>query len=119
MVETVDVQQIMLAAIAGALVVLFGAVHALFLALAKLGQSRRHLWVSYLAYGLFVVATLVLGWTLHLTGFWLLLILCMLLGYLVAPYAIWHLSVATHGPGDGHDPELPNQGVHEGDRNHE
>ena len=53
MIEIVEAQQIMLAAMAGALVVLFGAMHALVLALAKLGNSRAFMWVSYAAYGLF------------------------------------------------------------------
>jgi Ca2+/Na+ antiporter len=96
MTEAVHAQQIMLAAMAGALIVVFGAAHAFFLALAKLRRSRIHLRLSYAAYGAFVVMTMILAWTLHLTGFWFLVVIVMLLGYLLAPYGIWHLSVATH-----------------------
>ena len=107
--EIVQAQQIMLAALSGALAVLLGALHALFLALAKLGESRRHLWISYAAYALFAVATLVLAHTLHLSGHWFLIIVLMLCGYLLAPYGIWHLSVATHGLKDEAGAARPRQ----------
>jgi hypothetical protein len=107
-----------LAAMAGAMVVVFGALHALFLALAKLRHSRKYLNLSYLAYGGFLLMTMLLAWTLHLTGFWFLVVIVMLIGYLLAPYGIWHLSVATHGG----DKEHGHPGTHpglEGDSNHE
>jgi hypothetical protein len=34
--------------------------------------------------------------SLHLSGHWLILVLLMLIGYLLAPHGIWRLCVGTH-----------------------
>jgi hypothetical protein len=33
---------------------------------------------------------------LHLTGFWISIVVVMLVGYLLAPHGIWLLCVNTH-----------------------
>lgn len=118
MTESVEAQHIMLAAMAGALVVVFGAIHAFFLAFGKLQASRRYVRLSWVAYGAFMIATVVLAWTLNFSGFWFLVVVVMLLGYLFAPHGIWHLSVATHGKDHGH-PATPPSSQSEGGTDHE
>lgn len=118
MTESVHAQQILLAALAGAMVVICGAAHALFLAFAKLQGSRKLMRVSWLAYALFVMAVLVLAWTLHLSGFWILLVIAMLTGYLLAPHGIWHLSVATHLD-EKVEPAVGSQTLEEGGTDHD
>lgn len=118
MTESVEAQQIMLAAMAGAMVVVFGAIHAFLLAWAKLRGSRKHLRLSWLAYACFMLATVLLAWTLHFSGFWFLVIFIMLVGYLLAPRGIWHLSVATHGH-EAETPAIPPQADSKGGPGHE
>ena len=93
--EALQAQEIMMATLSGALVVMFGALYAMLFAFARL----RHPFLmplAYAAYALFAASALVLANALHLQGFWLVLIVVMLLGYLLAPHGIWHLCEGTH-----------------------
>ncbi len=92
---------ILIGALSGAGVVLGGAMYALFFALGKLNGSRVLLCAAWLAYGQLAVSALVLAGALGLDGPWVLVVVAMLVGYLLAPPAIWHLCVGTHG---GEDP---------------
>lgn len=80
-----------------ALVIMFGALYALLFAYAKVKQMPRLIPLAYTAYlGLFT-SVLVLARAAHLSDpFWIAVVLLMLVGYLVAPQAIWRLCVATH-----------------------
>lgn len=91
---------ILIGALSGACVVLGGALYALLFALGKLNRSRLLLRSAWLAYGLLAVSALMLARALGLDGPWLLVVVAMLVGYLLAPPAIWHLCVGTHG-GEG------------------
>ncbi len=94
--EPVASQHILLAAIAGAFVILWGAGYALFFALGRLrGQPVLH-WIGLGCYAALVASTLALAVTLNLHGYWTSLVAVMLIGYLLAPYAIWWLCVGTH-----------------------
>lgn len=95
--EPMGLQDLFFGAMAGAAVVLMGALYALFFALGRLNDSRALIWASGLSYLLLAVAVYVLIDSLHLTGVWILVTAVMLLGYLLAPRAIWHLCVGTHG----------------------
>jgi len=100
MYEPVELQNIMLAVIAGAMVILFGALYALAFAMARLRKQR---WLARTAYGMYAglaLCVFVLAKTLNLTGFWWIVTITMLIGYLLAPRAIWKLSVGTHGTSD-------------------
>ena len=101
-VEPVLAQHILIAAMAGAMVILFGACYALAYAWSRTrGQPRVMGW-AWLAYGLLAVSAGVLSVALNLDGFWRWVVGAMLLGYLVAPPAIWHLCVGTHAGAGGH-----------------
>ncbi|MCG8434876.1 MAG: hypothetical protein MJA83_12670 [Gammaproteobacteria bacterium] len=100
MIEPVEFQDLFLAAAAGALVILAGAAYALIFAWSRVRARPRFMPAAYAAYALFCMAVWLLARTLHLTGFWQILVVLMLLGYLLAPHAIWHLCVGTHGGKD-------------------
>lgn len=96
MIEPVATQHIMIAAIAGALIVLFGATYALFFALGRLQKNSTFTLLAYAGYAGLVVAVAVLMRTLNMSGFWQLVAAVMVVGYFIAPRAIWHLCVGTH-----------------------
>lgn len=96
MVEPVVAQYILLAAMAGAMVVLFGAIYAMLFTWARIKKDFRFIVGSYFAYAILVTFSMILTYTLHLTGFWYLIVAVMLIGYFLAPYGIWYLCVGTH-----------------------
>jgi len=94
--QAVEASRIMLATMAGAMVVLAGALYAAVYAIGKLSNSVSLVRLSYLFYGLLAVSVLVLARSLEFSGLWLGLSACMLAGYFLAPKAIWKLCVGTH-----------------------
>lgn len=96
-IEPVVLSDLFTAVIAGALVVLCGALYAATLALARLQGRRGLALIAYAFFAGLAYCVLVLARALHLNGFWELLVGLLLAGYLVAPHLIWKLSVATHG----------------------
>jgi hypothetical protein len=107
MSEALQAQEIMLATLSGALVVLFGAMYAMLFAFARLSHPFL-MPFAYAAYSLFAAFALVLARSLHMSGFWLIVILTMLVGYLLAPHGIWHLCVGTHADAEHeHEGEEP------------
>jgi Kef-type K+ transport system membrane component KefB len=103
MIEPVGAQDIMIAAMAGAMVIMFGAGFAFAFAMAKLNKKRSLMGVAYGLYVGLTVSVFVLAYALNLNGIWWAVTITMLVGYLLAPQAIWKLSVGTH---EGSDTEL-------------
>jgi len=100
-----ELRDIFVSTMAGAAVVLMGAFYALFYALGKLNGNHLALAASFACYLGLVAATLLLIDALDLRGFWLLMTTAMLIGYLLAPMAIWRLSVDIHEDSDIQHPE--------------
>ena len=96
MFEPVTQDNLLAAAVSGALVVVAGAGYALLFALSKVSGRATLLRWAYGCYIALAVAVWVLVDTLYLMGYWWLLVVAMLIGYLLAPHGIWHLCVATH-----------------------
>ena len=94
--EPIGLQDLFFGTMAGAAIVLTGALYALFFALGKLHRSRAMGLASLLSYVVLVLAVLVLIDALALSGFWILVTAVMLIGYFLLPRAIWHLCVGTH-----------------------
>jgi hypothetical protein len=94
--QAVEVNSIMLATMAGAMVVLAGALYAGVYAIGKVSNSVSLVRLSYLFYGVLVVSVLVLARTLNFSGIWNWVAVVMLTGYLIAPLGIWKLCVGTH-----------------------
>ncbi len=81
-----------------AMVIMLGALYALLFAYSRLKGDARFMPWAYLSYiGLFV-ATLFLADAANLLKhpLWTAIVVFMLVGYLLAPHAIWHLCVGTH-----------------------
>jgi Flp pilus assembly protein TadB len=102
MIDPVATQHIMMAAIAGALVILFGASYALLFALSRLRGRPALMVLAYGAYALLVGAVAVLAFTLNLRGAWQAVVAVMVIGYFLAPRLIWHLCAGTHTQESGH-----------------
>jgi len=68
--------------------------------MAKLSKRRSLIGVAYGIFAGFSVSVLVLAQALNLNGYWWAVTIAMLLGYLLAPQAIWKLSVGTHEVSD-------------------
>ena len=98
--DPVFIQHVMVSTVFGAGVVLFGAGYAIFLALSRLqGMARKRRMLGWIAIGwylLLIFCVLGLVQTLHLRGWWLGLVVLMLIGYFVGPRFIWRLSDEMH-----------------------
>jgi len=75
-------------------------VYAFTFAMAKLHKNRSLHVITYAIYAGFSVSVLVLAQALNLHGWWWAVTITMLIGYLLAPQAIWKLSVGTHEVSD-------------------
>lgn len=98
MIEPVELANFFTVFFSAAMVIMTGALYALLFAYSRMRQSRRLMPMAYLAYlGLFAsVMTLANVANLFNNTFWSVIVGLMLLGYLLAPHAIWHLCVGTH-----------------------
>lgn len=98
MIEPVALKDFFLTFFSAAMVIMTGALYALLFAYARVKHRPRLMPLAYLAYlGLFAsVAVLAFVANLLNSGFWSFIVLLMLIGYLLAPHAIWHLCVGTH-----------------------
>lgn len=102
MIQPVELDNFFLAFFSGALVVIAGALYALLFALSRVYKRSQLLMFAYAAYMVLFISVLVLASVMHLSGFWQVVVATMLVGYLLAPHAIWHLCVGTH-PAEGDD----------------
>ena len=96
MAEPMAAQQIMLAAMASVMIVMFGALYAFVFAWARLRQRPYLMPVAYAFYACLTAAALILARAFHFSDFWFSIVLLMLVGYLLSPHAIWHLCMATN-----------------------
>jgi len=94
--DPVELQRIALAALSAGGIVMFGAAYAVCLALGRLKSLSILRSLAYFAYLAMVAVTGLFAWAMNLTGWWAVLTIVLLVGYFVAPRAIWRLSVATH-----------------------
>jgi len=103
MLEPVKLADFFTVFFSAASVILFGATYALLFAWSRIRNRPRLMPLAYAAYvGLFIsVITLALAANLFNNTFWSVIVFLMLIGYLIAPHAIWHLCVGTHV--DEHD----------------
>jgi uncharacterized membrane protein len=81
-----------------AMVILLGALYALLFAYARIRSMPVLMPLAYLSYAGLSVSTLILAQAANLLShpLWATVVVCMLLGYLLAPHGIWHLCVGTH-----------------------
>jgi hypothetical protein len=110
MLQPVELQDFFITFFSAAMVILFGALYAMLFAWGRLHGRPRLVWWGYAAYAVLVVSVFTLADATHLTGFWTWLVVAMLVGYLVAPHAIWHLCEGTHAEAGEPDGEPTQHG---------
>jgi hypothetical protein len=98
MIEPVALKDFFITFFSAAMVIMSGGLYALLFAYARVKRRPALMPLAYIAYlGLFVsVLSLAFSANLFNSGFWTVIVLLMLIGYLLAPHAIWHLCVGTH-----------------------
>lgn len=101
--QALEVNRILLATMAGAMVIFAGALYAAVFAIGRMTAKASLVRLSYLFYGVLVVSVLVLARSLEFSGVWNALVVVLLVSYLVAPQLIWRLCEGTH-PANGEDP---------------
>jgi len=81
-----------------AMVIMLGALYALLFAFSRVKGDTRLMPLAYLSYAGLFVSTLFLADAANLLKhpLWAVIVVFMLVGYLLAPHAIWHLCVGTH-----------------------
>lgn len=81
-----------------ALIILFGALYAIFFTFAKFKDRKMFFSLAYIAYGSLLISIFVLADAANLAThiFWRSVIVLMMMGYFFAPRLIWHLCIATH-----------------------
>lgn len=104
MIQPVELQDFLLSFFAAAGIILSGACYALLYAWARLSGRRGFLGWAYAAYAVLAVAVWALAETAHLEGYWRALAGAMLIGYFVAPRAIFRLCSASHGADEAESP---------------
>jgi uncharacterized membrane protein len=98
MIEPVALKDFFLTFFSAAMVIMTGALYALLFAYARAKQRPRLMPFAYAAYLGLVASVLVLATVANLfaSAFWALIVALMLVGYLLAPHAVWHLCIGTH-----------------------
>ena len=96
MIQPMDLQDFLLTFFVSAGIILTGTCYALFYAWGRLRHDPRFLRWALLAYAVLAACVLTLMRTAHLDGAWSTLTLLMLVGYFVAPRAIFRLCHVTH-----------------------
>jgi uncharacterized membrane protein len=98
MIEPVKLANFFIVFFSAASVILFGATYALLFAYSRVKARPRLMPLAYAAYIGLATSVLTLGFYANLfnNDFWTFIVLLMLVGYLLAPHAIWHLCVGTH-----------------------
>ncbi len=98
MIEPVALKDFFLTFFSAAMVIMTGGLYALLFAYSRVKSRPGLMPLAYASYiGLFIsVLTLAYAANLLNHGFWITIVILMLVGYLLAPHAIWHLCVGTH-----------------------
>lgn len=98
MIEPVALANFFTVFFSAAMVIMTGALYALLFAFSRVRGAPRLMPLAYGTYLGLCVSVLTLAQAANLLNdtFWTVIVGLMLVGYLVAPHAIWHLCVGTH-----------------------
>ncbi|MGV8933587.1 MAG: hypothetical protein ACOH1I_03140 [Gallionellaceae bacterium] len=98
MIEPVKMADFFLAFLSAASVIMFGALYALLFAFSRIKNVPRLMFWAYAAYAALFASVMELAYVANLfdSPFWIFIVILMLVGYLLAPRAIWNLCVGTH-----------------------
>lgn len=113
MIEPVKLADFFITFFSAALVILGGALYALLFAWSRVHARPRLMPWAYAAYGVLFASVLTLMQAANMnTPFWIAIGILMLVGYLLAPHAIWHLCTATHACEHEDSPESTRHAAH-------
>lgn len=103
MLEPVALKDFFITFFSAAMVIMTGGLYALLFAYARIKRRPGLMWLAYAAYAGLIASVVTLAWAANLFGstFWITIVALMLIGYLLAPHAIWHLCVGTHRDAPG------------------
>lgn len=109
MIEPVELANFFTVFFSAAMVIMTGALYALLFALSRIKNQPRLMPLAYLAYAALAVSVWFLAGAANLfnSTFWTAIVGLMLVGYLIAPQAIWRLCVDTHAGEDADDAAAP------------
>ena len=96
MIEPVALEDFFITFFSSALIILAGASYALLFAWSKTNPNFRIRIAAYVSYAVLIFSVAELTQVAQFHGYWLIISLVMLIGYLFAPIGIWHLCVKTH-----------------------
>lgn len=98
MIEPVALANFFTVFFSAAMVIMTGALYALLFAFSRVKKMPRLMPFAYFVYAGLAISVLVLGDAANLfhSAFWTAVVGLMLVGYLLAPHAVWHLCVGTH-----------------------
>lgn len=99
MIEPVELQNFFITFFSAAMVVIMGALYALLFAWSRLHKARGLMFLAYTAYAGLFASVMILANATNLEGYWQIIVVMMVVGYLLAPHGIWHLCVGTHASG--------------------
>lgn len=98
MLEPVALQNFFITFFSAAMVIMTGGLYALLFAYGRIKHRPALMGAAYVSYAALVASVIVLAYAANLfnSAFWITIVALMLVGYLLAPHAIWHLCVGTH-----------------------
>ena len=107
MIEPVALKDFFITFFSAAMVIMTGGLYALLFAYARIKRRPALMGMAYVAYVGLVISVITLATAANLfnSTFWITIVALMLIGYLAAPHAIWHLCVGTHQDESGHQGE--------------
>ena len=113
MIEPVKMADFFITFFSAASVIIFGALYALLFAYSRIKNVPRLMPLAYAAYAVLFASVMELANVANLFGslFWVCIVILMLVGYLLAPRAIWNLCVGTHAD-EPHDDSAADNDVH-------
>lgn len=113
MIEPVAMADFFITFFSAAMVIMCGALYALLFAWSRVHARPGLMPWAYVSYAALFVSVLVLMQAANMnTPFWIAIGVLMLVGYLLAPHAIWHLCAATHAAEEGDETESAHHVLH-------
>ncbi len=96
MLQPVELKDFFITFFASGIIIVSGALYALFYAFYHLKKIAVLNYLAYVSYFVLFISVLIITQTMHLDKIWTIVVIAMLVGYFLAPRGIWHLCVATH-----------------------
>ena len=100
MLEPVALKDFFITFFSSALIIMAGASYALLFAWSKVNSRLSIKLSAYASYLILLVSVYQLTLAANLDGYWRIISYLMVIGYLFAPIAIWHLCKQTHDAPD-------------------